>query len=260
MHVPDPSSKLTLRRQGIYLLPNLFTLGALFAGFYAVVQGMENNFELAAVAIFAAMVLDGLDGRVARLTHSQSAFGAEFDSLSDMVSFGVAPALVMYEWTLKGFGKLGWLVAFIYCAGAALRLARFNTMLAVSDKRYFTGLPSPAAAALAAGLVWIVHAYGLEFDGIAWLALAVTAFAGVSMVVNVKFYSFKEINVRQKVPFFVLLVVVLGIVLVVASPPLVIFGFFVLYGISGYVRALLHWRRPPPAVTQRLSVHDEGVD
>jgi CDP-diacylglycerol--serine O-phosphatidyltransferase len=151
----DSRNKLTLRQQSIYLLPNLFTLAALFAGFFAVVQAMNQRFETAAVAVFIAMVLDGMDGRVARMTHSQSAFGAEFDSLSDMVSFGVAPALIAYEWMLRGLGKLGWMVAFIYCAGAALRLARFNTMIGVTDKRWFIGLPSPAAAALVAGLVWI---------------------------------------------------------------------------------------------------------
>lgn len=148
----DSHHKLSLRQQSIYLLPNLFTLAALFAGFFAVVQSMNQRFEVAAVAVFIAMVLDSLDGRVARMTHSQSAFGAEFDSLSDMVSFGVAPALIAYEWMLRDMGKLGWMVAFLYCACAALRLARFNTMIGIADKRWFIGLPSPAAAALAAGL------------------------------------------------------------------------------------------------------------
>ena len=149
------------RRRGIYILPNLFTTAALFAGFYAIVQAMNGLFEQAAVAIFIAMVLDGLDGRVARLTRTQSAFGAEYDSLSDMVSFGAAPSLIMYEWALKGMGKLGWMAAFIYCAGAALRLARFNTNIDVVDKRYFQGLPSPAAAALVAGLVWVMIDNGI---------------------------------------------------------------------------------------------------
>src|SRR5439155_3249359 len=148
--------KNRIRRRGIYLLPNLFTTAALFAGFYAIVQAMNTRFDQAAVAIFIAMVLDSLDGRVARLTRTQSAFGAEYDSLSDMVSFGVAPALVAYEWALKGMGKLGWVAAFVYCAGAALRLARFNTQLEVADKRYFQGLPSPSAAALVSGMVWVM--------------------------------------------------------------------------------------------------------
>ena len=237
--LPGGRDKPSLRRQGIYLLPNSFTLAALFAGFYAIVQAMNHRYEVAAMAIFVAMVLDGLDGRVARLTHSQSAFGAEFDSLSDMVSFGVAPALVMYEWQLRALGKLGWMVAFIYCASAALRLARFNTMLGVTDKRWFTGLPSPAAAALVAGLVWICLAYDYAaLPGLSWLALGFTAFAGLSMVTNVRFWSFKEIHVRRQVPFFGLMLLVLVILLLVASPPLVLFGFFVCYGLSGYLLAL----------------------
>src|SRR5262250_1207348 len=150
-----------LRRRGIYLLPNLFTTGVLFGGFYAIVQAMNARYEQAAIAIFVAMVLDGLDGRVARLTRTQSEFGAEYDSLADVVAFGAAPALIVYEWALKGMGKLGWIAAFVYVAGAALRLARFNTMLEVADKRYFQGLPSPAAAALVAGFVWIVDDYNI---------------------------------------------------------------------------------------------------
>jgi len=239
--LPSGRDKPSLRRQGIYLLPNSFTLAALFAGFYAIVQAMNHNYEFAAMAVFIAMILDGLDGRVARLTHSQSAFGSEFDSLSDMVSFGVAPALVMYEWQLRGLGKLGWMVAFIYCASAALRLARFNTMIGVVDKRWFVGLPSPAAAALVAGLVWICLAYGYDtLPGLRWFSLLFTGFAGLSMVTNVRFWSFKEIHVRRKVPFFGLMLLVLVILLLVASPPLALFGFFVCYGLSGYVTVL--WR------------------
>lgn len=237
--LPPGREKPSLRRQGIYLLPNSFTLAALFAGFFSIVQAMNHNFEVAAMAIFIAMVLDGLDGRVARLTHSQSAFGAEFDSLSDMVSFGVAPALVVYEWQLRGLGKLGWMVAFIYCASAALRLARFNTMIGVVDKRWFVGLPSPAAAALVAGLVWICLAYGADhLPGLRWITLLFTAFAGLSMVTNIRFWSFKEIHLRRKVPFFALMLLVLVILLLVASPPLVLFGFFVCYGLSGYLSAI----------------------
>jgi len=239
MH-PDPSDpspqRPTLSRQGVYLLPNLFTLAALFAGFYAIVQAMGGHFETAAVAIFAAMVLDGLDGRVARLTHSQSAFGAEFDSLSDMVSFGVAPALVAYEWLLKDMGKIGWMIAFIYCAGAALRLARFNTMIGSVDKRWFIGLPSPAAAALVAGLVWICHAYGYTgAPALPMLLAGFTLFAGLTMVSNVRYWSFKEIHLRRRVPFYVLLALTLGLLLVLYEPPLVLFGFFVGYAASGYL-------------------------
>src|SRR5689334_5868418 len=193
MHDPHPRlvAKSKLRRRGIYLLPNLFTTAALFAGFYAIVQAMNGHFEHSAVSIFIAMVLDGLDGRVARLTHTQSEFGAEYDSLSDMVSFGAAPALVMYEWALKGMGKLGWIAAFVYCAGAALRLARFNVNLDVVDKRYFQGIPSPAAASLLAGLVWAFDDLGLDRE--LWLniiAWVFTMYAGITMITNAPFYSF----------------------------------------------------------------------
>ncbi len=228
-----------MRDRGIYLLPNLFTTGALFAGFYAVVQAMNGRFEHAAVAIFIAMVLDGLDGRVARMTHTQSAFGAEYDSLSDMVSFGVAPALVIYEFALQDMGKLGWIAAFVYCAGAALRLARFNTQLdSVTDKRFFQGLPSPSAAALVAGFVWVMVEYGVTGDEVRWLAAAIALFGGLSMVSNFRFYSGKEINLRKSVPFFVILLIVLAFILVSTSPPEVLFGVFVLYGLSGYADAL----------------------
>ncbi len=229
-----------MRDRGIYLLPNLFTTGALFAGFYAIVMAMNERFEAAAVAIFIAMVLDGLDGRVARMTHTQSAFGAEFDSLSDMVSFGVAPALVIYEFALQDMGKLGWIAAFVYCAGAALRLARFNTQLdVVTDKRFFQGLPSPAAAALVAGFVWVMVEYGVDGYEVRWLATVVALFGGLTMVSNFRYYSGKEINLRKSVPFFVILLVVLAFILVSTSPPEVLFGVFVLYGLSGYVDSVL---------------------
>lgn len=242
-------SPINFRRQSIYLLPNLFTLAALFAGFYAIVQAMNKNFDQAAIAIFIAMVLDGLDGRVARLTHTQSEFGAQFDSLSDMVSFGVAPALVAYEWMLHDFGKAGWMAAFIYCAAAALRLARFNTNHEVTDKRWFQGLPSPAAAALIAGLVWISHEYAEELTPVSgalpYLTLIMTLFAGLSMVSNVPFWSFKELHMRRTIPFVMLLIITLILLILVAKPPLVLFCFFMAYGASGY----LYWicRRIKPA-------------
>jgi len=229
-----------MRDRGIYLLPNLFTTGALFAGFFAIVQAMNGRFELAAVAIFIAMVLDGLDGRVARMTHTQSAFGAEYDSLSDMVSFGVAPALVIYEFALQGMGKFGWIAAFVYCSGAALRLARFNTQIdTVTDKRFFQGLPSPAAAALVAGFVWVMVEYGIAGHDIRWLAAVIALFGGLTMVSNFRYYSGKEINLRKSVPFFVILLIVLAFILVSTSPPEVLFVVFLLYGLSGYVDALL---------------------
>lgn len=236
--------KNRVRRRGIYLLPNLFTTASLFAGFYAIVQAMNMRFDQSAVAIFVAMVLDSLDGRVARLTRTQSAFGAEYDSLSDMVSFGAAPALVMYEWALKGMGKLGWIAAFVYCAGAALRLARFNVMLEVADKRWFTGIPSPAAAALVAGFVWIVDDYAIDPSNVRWWAWAVTLFAGLTMVSNVKYYSFKAINLKKSVPFVAIFLIVLAMALVSYQPAIVLFAGFVIYSVSGYVgSAWMWWKR-----------------
>lgn len=233
-----------LRDRGIYLLPNLFTSAALFAGFYAIVQAMNGKYEYSAVAIFVAMLMDGLDGRVARLTNTQSAFGAEYDSLSDMVSFGVAPALVVYVWALKPLGKLGWIAAFIYCACAALRLARFNTKMddEHQDKRFFQGMPSPAAAALLAGFVWVSYEYGVSgrdvFFGMLqwkWMAWSITVFAAVSMVSDLKFYSGKDINLRNSVPFVVILLAVLVLVLISYSPPEVLFAVMAGYGLSGYI-------------------------
>jgi CDP-diacylglycerol--serine O-phosphatidyltransferase len=243
MHDPHPRLvvKSKLRRRGIYLLPNLFTTAALFAGFYAIVQAMNGRFEHSAVSIFIAMVLDGLDGRVARLTHTQSEFGAEYDSLSDMVSFGAAPALIMYEWALKGMGKLGWIAAFIYCVCAALRLARFNTNIEKVDKRFFQGLPSPAAAALVAGLIWIMHDFEINGHDIRWLAWCVTLFAGLTMVSNLPYYSGKEINLRKSVPFItVLLLALFFFVLIPSHPPVVLFCLFFVYAFSGYFLWL--WR------------------
>src|SRR3954465_333195 len=216
--------KNRIRRRGIYLLPNLFTTAALFAGFYAIVQAMNQRFDQAAVAIFVAMVLDGLDGRVARLTRTQSAFGAEYDSLSDMVSFGAAPALIMYEWALKSLGRLGWIAAFVYCAAAALRLARFNTNIEVIDKRFFQGLPSPAAAALCTGLVWVIDDFKIErAEVIIGLACAITIFAGLTMVSNVPFYSFKDINLRRSVPFWAILLIVLALIVISINPAVILF-------------------------------------
>jgi CDP-diacylglycerol---serine O-phosphatidyltransferase len=233
--------KNRIRRRGIYLLPNLFTTAALFAGFYAIVQAMNLRFDQAAQAIFVAMVLDGLDGRVARLTRTQSAFGAEYDSLADMVSFGAAPALIVYEWALKGMGKLGWIAAFVYVAGAALRLARFNTMLDVADKHWFTGMPSPAAAALVAGLVWIIDDYGIDPGSLKWWVWSVTVFAGLTMVSNVRYYSFKTINLKKSVPFLAIFIFVLVIALLSYQPAIVLFAGFVGYALSGYVASAWRW-------------------
>ena len=228
------------RRRGIYLLPNAFTTANLFCGFFAIVMAMNLKFDYASVAIFAAMLLDSVDGRVARLTNTQSEFGAQYDSLSDMLSFGAAPGLIVYEWALRGMGKLGWLAAFVYCAGAALRLARFNTNIGVVDKRYFQGLPSPAAAALVTGFIWLMD--DLRFTGpeLSWYAWVITLYAGLTMVTNVPFYSFKEINFKKSVPFIAIFVIVLVFVLISSDPPKVLFGMFVLYGLSGYV--VYFWR------------------
>ncbi len=230
-----------LRRRGIYLLPNALTTAALFSGFFAIVQAMNGKFEIAAVAIFVAMVFDGLDGRVARLTRTQSAFGAEYDSLSDMVSFGAAPALVIYVWALKDLGKLGWIAAFIYCAGAALRLARFNTNLEVTDKRWFQGLPSPAAAALIAGLVWVLLDNDWTGHEARWYACVLTIFAGITMVSNIRYWSGKDINLRKSVPFMVVAAIALGFALVSSYPPGVLFALFLAYALSGYVLCATDW-------------------
>jgi len=242
-HEQRAAQKVRIRRRGIYILPNLFTLAALFAGFYAIVQAMNLNFDHAAVAIFVAGVLDSLDGRVARMTKTQSAFGAEFDSLADMVSFGAAPALVMYEWVLRDLGKLGWVAAFLYCAGAALRLARFNVMLDVADKRWFTGIPSPAAAALVAGFIWIMDDYDIDPQAVRWWALFVTVFAGLTMVSNLKYYSFKTINLKKSYPFLAIFAIVAFIALLSYQPATVLFALFVGYAISGYAVSAWHLAR-----------------
>ncbi len=228
------------RRKGIYVLPNLFTLAALFGGFYAIVMAMNGRFDLAAIGVFCAMVLDSLDGRVARMTNTQSAFGEQMDSLSDMVSFGAAPALVVYEWALKGLGKAGWAAAFVYCACAALRLARFNTNIGVVDKRWFQGLPSPAAAALVAGFIWIMDDAGFRDSvrttpWLVWTTWGITLYAGLTMVTNVPFYSFKDFTtIRRSVPFVTIVAIALGIALINLHVPGMLFALFIGYGLSGY--------------------------
>jgi len=231
------------RRRGIYLLPNLFTTGSLFAGFYAIVMTMGDRFEEAAIAMFIAMVLDGADGRIARLTNTQSAFGAEYDSLADVVAFGVAPGLTAYHWALSGLGKLGWLAAFFFTAATALRLARFNTQLGSADKRYFQGLPCPAAAALVAGFVWLATAYGFSGEEVAALAMPITLLGGILMVSNARYYSFKTLDLKGRVPFISILSVVLVIILISSNPPLVLFGAALGYAASGPVITLVEIRR-----------------
>jgi CDP-diacylglycerol--serine O-phosphatidyltransferase len=238
-------------RKGIYVLPNLFTLAALFGGFYAIVMAMNEKFELAAIGVFCAMVLDSLDGRVARMTNTQSAFGEQMDSLADMVSFGAAPALIAYEWALKGIGRWGWMAAFVYCACAALRLARFNVNTSVVDKRFFQGLPSPAAAALVMGFIWLMHELGYQGSDVVWLMFVLSLYAGLTMVTNVPFYSFKDVQMKKSVPFAVIVLLALIIAVINIHPPTVLFSLFVIYGLSGY--ALYAWRRAKGLRTSVIS-------
>jgi CDP-diacylglycerol--serine O-phosphatidyltransferase len=237
----------TVRRQGIYLLPNLFTTGALFAGFYAVIAALRGDFESAPIAILFALVFDGLDGRIARLTNTSSKFGAEYDSLSDMVSFGVAPALVMFSWALGGLGKFGWSAAFIYVACAALRLARFNTQIDTADKNYFTGLASPAAACVIVSTVWVCHDLGWVGENLPYevsvLVALLTATLGFLMIANFPYYSFKGIDFRGRVPFVVMIAVVLIFGLVTVDPPRILLIAFLAYAASGPIMSVVKRRR-----------------
>lgn len=267
MSTTEPKNEAEQRsRRAIYLLPNLFTTGALFAGFYAIVASMSGRFEAAAVAVFIAMLLDGIDGRVARMTHTQSAFGAEYDSLSDMVSFGLAPALVMYEWALVnlkplGFlgGKIGWLAAFFYAVCAALRLARFNTKVGVADRRFFQGMPSPTAAAIMMGMVWVWHDLGLTGADLRFPALIVTLLTAALMVSNVSYYSFKDVDFRNRVSFLHVLAMVAVLILASLDPPKFLFGIFAAYGLSGPVLGLVRWRRKR-ARAAATNEPDSGTD
>jgi CDP-diacylglycerol--serine O-phosphatidyltransferase len=244
---PIPANK---PRRGIYLLPNLFTTGAMFAGFYAIIAAIGGHFSDAAIAVFVAGILDGLDGRIARLTNTQSEFGVQYDSLSDMVSFGVAPALVMYSWTLKSlhdygplWGKFGWCAAFLYTACAALRLARFNTQAGMADKRYFQGLASPAAAGLAMSFVWAATDHGFDQSLIQTVAPIITIVAGLLMVSRVRYYSFKAWPVSDKVPFFWIPLVVLILIALAMDTSSVLLGIAALYVISGPILTLWGLRR-----------------
>ena len=235
--------KLTIRRRGIYLLPNLFTTGSLFSGFYAIISAINGHFDSAVIAIFFAMILDGLDGRVARLTNTQSAFGAQYDSMSDMLSFGVAPALVMYLWSLSSLGKLGLFAAFVHTAGGALRLARFNTQLTSADKRYFQGLASPAAAAIIAGFIWLSLEHEYSPESVKYLALILTFSTGLLMVSNFRYSSFKEIDLKREVPFIMAIAIMLCISFILAQPQTMLFILFLGYAISGPLVTLVMRRR-----------------
>ena len=221
-------------RRGVYLLPNLLTLGALFAGFYAVIAGMSGNFNEAGWAILIAGICDGLDGRIARLTNTQSAFGAEFDSLSDMVSFGVAPALIMFSWAFAELGRLGWAASFIYMSCAALRLARFNVQLGTVDKRFFVGLASPLAAGLVTFVPWVAFKYGLEVTlPVAYFAVLLTVFAGLLMISNYRYSSFKELNFKSTVPYMVFIMAVVLLVVIAQNPQEMLLLMCVVYASSG---------------------------
>ncbi|MCU7939109.1 MAG: CDP-diacylglycerol--serine O-phosphatidyltransferase [gamma proteobacterium symbiont of Bathyaustriella thionipta] len=238
------------KKRGIYLLPNLLTTSALFGGFYAVIAAMSGHFEGAALAIFIAMILDGLDGRVARMTNTQSDFGAEYDSLSDMISFGIAPALIMYTWSLSSLGKIGWIASFIYVVGAALRLARFNTQIGSADKRYFQGLASPAAAGFVVGFVWLCAENDISGQSLNYLVLLFTVGAGLLMVSNVKYRSFKDLDLKNKVPFVTMLVMVLIFITIVYQPPFILFSIFALYTFSGLFGYLIRKLRKKPKEEQ----------
>ena len=239
----ESKSVPTTRRKGIYLLPNLLTTGALFCGFYAVLSGFSGQYEWASMAIFAALLFDGLDGRVARMTNTESDFGMQYDSLSDMVSFGVAPAVVAYGWGLDSLGKFGLAAAFVFASCAALRLARFNVQSELADKKHFTGLPSPVAAALVAGFVWSTYPLNMSFP-LVILGALMTATAGLLMVSNLRYPSFKEIDFRGRVPFFVILAVVMGFVVITIDPPRILFTIALVFSFSAPLRWVWAHFRP----------------
>lgn len=248
----------TGRVSPIYLLPNLFTLGAMFSGFFAIVQSINGDFIACGIAIFIAMILDSLDGRVARLTHTSSPFGAELDSLSDMVSFGVAPAVIAFNWHLHNMGKIGWLVTFIFCACGSLRLARFNTMIGIVDKRYFIGLPIPSAAALVVGYIYMCNKFGIDSTISQIIGVFVILFAAFSMVSNVRFYSFKELNFHHKARFRILLVFLMLLVLLFLYPDIVIYAFFAVYTIISYIIFAFNFRKNK--IQHKLTNNDSSKD
>ncbi|GAB3753872.1 CDP-diacylglycerol--serine O-phosphatidyltransferase [Lysobacter olei] len=242
-HIPRP------RHRGIYLLPNLFTTGGMFAGFYAIIAATQGQFADACIAVFIAAVLDGVDGRVARLTNTQSEFGVQYDSLADLISFGLAPSMVMYHWALASMkldgvtpGKIGWIAAFLYAACAALRLARFNSQVGQVDKRWFIGLASPAAAGLVVSFVWTFDAFGFSGTELRYAALALTVAAALLMVSRMRYYSFKGAGPRHdRVPFLVPVMVVAVLVAIAIDPPTVLLAICSVYALFGPAYAM--WRR-----------------
>ena len=231
------------RRSGIYLLPNLLTTASLFAAFYSIVASLKGQYEVAVIAIFIGMVADGLDGRIARMTNTQTSFGAEYDSLSDMVTFGVAPALLLYSWTLSQLGKLGWLVAFVYTASVALRLARFNTQIETADKRYFQGLSSPVGAAIVSSYVWLCYQNQWDSRFIIIIAAILATMSGILMVSNIRYHSFKELDFKGKVPFIYILVIVILFVAIASAPSMMLFIASLIYALSGPLQTLFALQR-----------------
>lgn len=220
-------------RRGVYLIPNLLTTSALFAGFYAIIASINGDFAKACIAIFIAQLLDGADGRVARMTHTQSEFGAQYDSMSDIIAFGLAPAILAFQWSLSGMDKAGWVAAFIYVAGAALRLARFNVQIGKVDKKYFIGLASPAGAAVIWSIIWSLEEFGVTGQQVSWLMVVLTPLVGIMMVSPVRYFSFKDISAQRRVPFFALLAIVLVLSLIALDPARVLLGFALTYALHG---------------------------
>lgn len=243
------------RHRGIYLLPNLFTMGALFAGFYAIVAATAHSYENAAIAVFVAILLDGLDGRIARITHSVTDFGAQFDSLSDMLCFGITPAMVLYSWSLSTLGKAGWLVCFAYTAATALRLARFNTQLGTPDKRYFQGLSTTVSAGFVASILWTCVQYEIDGAVIAWAIAGIAVLLAGLKVSSIRYRSFKDLDLRGKVPFLVIPVVGLIFVLISYSPPQVLLILFIIYVASGPIAVTIRWFRPSSHEKQNSVIH-----
>jgi CDP-diacylglycerol---serine O-phosphatidyltransferase len=246
------------RRKGIYLLPNLFTTSALFSGFYAIIAGINGEFVYASIAIFIAMVLDGLDGRVARMTNTESDFGAEYDSLADMISFGLAPALVVYFWALSDLGKVGWVISFVYVVGAALRLARFNTQIGKTDKRFFIGLASPAAAAVIAGFVWVCEKFQVQGADVTWGVAALVAFCGIAMISNIRYYSFKTMAIKKRVPYVLLPVAILIFVAIILQPAVLLLAVFAGYAFSGAIFELWELKNRKNAI-DKIENEDQNV-
>lgn len=245
------------RNRGIYLLPNLFTISGLFAGFYAIIAAMQGKFDIASFAVFIAMVADCLDGRVARLTNTESAFGAQFDSLSDLIAFGLAPSLVIYSWGLSHLGKVGWLIAFFYLAATALRLARYN--IEEGHHAYFRGLPCPAAAGLIAGLVWFCDVNQLQYYPMYLLAATITVIAAVLMASSARYYHFKHLDLKGKVPFIVILGIVIGVIVVALDPARILFLTFLIYAASGIITSLWYFREKNVTKTEGSS-QDEAQE